>query len=44
MNNFMNKLANKFIKSKVIYKPQTVKKSSQWFCELDKSLNNQKPD
>ena len=36
----MNKLATKFMKSEVI---QAIKKSSQSFCELDVSLNNQKP-
>ena len=41
MNNLINKLANKFIKLEVI---QALKESSQLFCELDVSLNNQKLD
>ena len=41
INNFMNKLMKRFIKSEVI---QALTESSQSFCESDVSLNIQKPD
>ena len=41
VNSSMNKLASRFIKSEAI---QALNESNQLFCELNDSLNDQKPD